>query len=170
MIWESRERRAPHQCRLPTSLPLSFFLSLSLPLFLFSFFLSLSFSVYKHKHIYIFQCLSLASYFIFILNVRSTTTWITLDDVTGGIKNRPRYNASAVLEYDTPFNFNWMALNYMAACPQGTSAGICDRIVTDTATALASKWRYGIEVRLYPTGILRQIEVTLIGGRPRLFP
>lgn len=63
-----------------------------------------------------------------------------------------------------------MALNYMAACPQGTSAGICDSIVTDTATALASKWRYGIEVRLYPTGVLRQIEVTFDWGPAASLP
>eukprot|EP00729_Bicosta_minor_P015718 gene15718-14498_t len=45
----------------------------------------------------------------------------------------PRYNASAVLEYDTPFNFNWMALNYMAACPQGPPSFVNGSSVTSQA-------------------------------------
>ena len=56
----------------------------------------------------------------------------------------PRYNASAVVEYGMPFNFNWMDVHYMADAEMRGGSGYDQ--VTELQIAMSSRWRYGIDL------------------------
>ena len=58
----------------------------------------------------------------------------------------PRFNASAIAEFGTPWNFNWMDQSYMAGVFPG-SRWLKDNLTMEIEVTTSSKYRYGISLR-----------------------
>ena len=55
----------------------------------------------------------------------------------------PRFNASSIAKYFTPFNFNWMDPHYMAGATDPRYRLNNTNMTLDLQRTMAEKWRYG---------------------------